>query len=611
MSERWTAGPIVFLTLVAACAAPDSVAAPRATPAPDAGRRIVADRAAVASASPYASEAGIAMLRRGGNAVDAAVATAFAIGVVEPQMSGLGGGGSMLIWLQDQGRAEYLDFYSAQPAAAFRGHTAPAEEAEAGEEEPDLRVVAVPGEVAGLLAAHQRFGRLDRATVLEPAIRLAEDGFPVNQILARMIAGDSAKLHRFDGAGLLYPGGEPLAPGQRLRNPALAGSLRRVAEEGADGFYRGPTARAVVSVMNEWGHPASLEEFAGFTPQWKRPLCTVYRGRVVLSAPPPQTGFQVLHTLELLEHHDLDTLGLPTRSARAFDVFTSALRVGAAARSFNGDPRWVDVHARGLVSEAYADRRAALVGSGTVPDTVHPLSGASWVDAPYDPACATYDPWQGTAPDASARGLDAGPGAPAAPGLLASRARQAPTDPESGGETTHLSVVDAEGNAVALTQTNSSLFGSGAFAAGFFLNNSGYRFDAGELEGPLPAAWRTRSSTIAPTVVLEDGRAAMVVGAPGGVRIPTAIAQNMAYALDFGIDPLEALRMPRIFPDTDSRDVQLEGGFSADVLAGARDIGYRPRALSFGYARLYMIVRDGDRWIAVSDPRHDGEPRGY
>lgn len=182
---------------------------------------------------------------------------------------------------------------------------------------------------------------------------------------------------------------------------------------------------------------------------------------------------------------------------------------------------------------------------------------------------------------------------------------------DAGGETTHMSVVDAEGNAVALTQTNSSLFGSGAFAAGFFLNNSGYQFDADELEGPLPAEWRTRTSTIAPTIVLEDGRATMVVGAPGGGRIPTAITQTMMYALDYALDPLEALRMPRIFPDPEGRAVELEGGFSADVLADARSMGYNPGALSFGYARLYMIVRVGDRWVAVADPRHDGEPRGY
>jgi gamma-glutamyltranspeptidase/glutathione hydrolase len=181
----------------------------------------------------------------------------------------------------------------------------------------------------------------------------------------------------------------------------------------------------------------------------------------------------------------------------------------------------------------------------------------------------------------------------------------------SAGETTHLSVVDADGNTVALSQTNSSIFGSGAFVAGFFLNNSGYRFDEEQLDGPLPAAWRTRTSTIAPTVVLEDGRTIMVAGAPGGGRIPTAITQTMVYALDYTMDPLEALRMPRIFPDPSLRAVELENGFSAEVLEDARSAGYDPRALSFGYARLYMIVRAGDRWIAVADPRHDGEPRGY
>ncbi len=594
---------VAVTVLLAGCG---GAVGPGPTAAPDAGKRIVAEQAAVTSANPYASEAGLEILRRGGNAVDAAVATAFAIGVVEPQMSGLGGGGSMLVWLEDEGRAEYLDFYAAQPAGAFRGHTGPSDGVT-----PDLREVAVPGEVAGLLAAHERFGRLDREAVLEPAIRLAEDGFPVNQVLARMIAGDSAKLHAFEGIRLLYPLGAPLAPGARLRNPELAASLRRVAERGAAGFYRGETAATVVAAMNDGGHPASLAEFGDYEPQWKRPLCTVYRGRVVLSAPPPQTGIQVLHTLELLEAHDLAAAGLPTRSAGGFDVMTSALRVGSTVRAFNGDPRWVDVHARGLVSEAYARERAALVGSGYVPEAVDTLSGAPFVQDPYPEACRRHDPWR-ESDLTEARGNGAGAGVVTGSASRRPRpARETTVAADPAGETTHISVVDADGNAVALTQTNSSLFGSGAFAAGFFLNDSGYRFEAEEMEDSLPSPWRTRASTIAPTIVLEDGRAAMVVGAPGGGRIPTAIAQNMVYALDYGMDPLEALRMPRIFPDPRDRGVQIEGGFSAAVLERVRTMGYEPAALSFGYARLYMIVRSGDRWIAVADPRHDGEPRGY
>jgi gamma-glutamyltranspeptidase/glutathione hydrolase len=556
----------------------------------------VVDTAAVASASPFASEAGLEMLRMGGNAIDAAVATAFALGVVEPQMSGLGGGGAMLIWLQSEGRAEYLDFYAAQPAAAFRRGSDPAADGPR-----DLRIVAVPGEVAGLWAAHERFGRLAWEAVLEPAIRLASGGFPVNQILAQMIAGDSAKLAGFGGFDLLYPGGAALSPGARLQNTALAESLRRVAARGPAGFYDGRTAAAVVAAMNAGGHPVSLEDFGAYEPRWQRPLCTVYRGRVVLSAPPPQTGTQILHTLELLERYDLAALGLPTRNARAFDVLTGALRLGSTVRALNGDPRWVESHARGLVSEGYADERSSLVGGGRVPEEVRPLSAEAFTDEPYDPACAALDPWSTVAP-----ALAGGPG-------ITAPARLPGVGGTTGaGETTHLSVVDSEGNAVALSQTNSMIFGSGAFVEGFFLNDSGYRFEPRELEGSLPAdGWRTRTSTIAPTIVLEDGRVRMVAGAPGGGRIPTAIVQNMVYVLDYDMDPLEAVRMPRVFPDRRDRTVQLENGFSPEVLEQARSMGYAPEALSFGYARLYMIVRVGDQWIAVADPRHDGEARGY
>ncbi len=568
----------------------------RPTPAPDAGKRVVVDTAAVTSASPFASEVGLEMLRMGGNAIDAAVATAFALGVVEPQMSGLGGGGTMLIWLQAEGRTEYLDFYAAQPAAAFRrGSDRPAEGPR------DLRIVAVPGEVAGLWAAHERFGRLAWETVMEPAIRLASDGFPVNQILAQMIAGDSAKLAGFGGSDLLYPGGAALPPGVRLRNPALAESLRRVAARGPAGFYDGRTAAEVVATMNAGGHPVSLEDFQAYEPQWQRPLCTVYRGRVVLSAPPPQTGTQILHTLELLERHDLAALGLPTRDARAFDVLASALRLGSTVRALNGDPRWVESHARGLVSEHYADERSSLVGGGRVPEEVRPVSAEAFDAEPYAPACAAHDPWRTGTPMAAG-----------GPGITALAGMPRMGEAAGGGETTHLSVVDGEGNAVALSQTNSMIFGSGAFVEGFFLNDSGYRFDPEELEGSLPAdGWRTRTSTIAPTIVLEDGRVRMVAGAPGGGRIPTAIVQNMVYALDYGMDPLEAMRMPRIFPDRRDRTVQLENGFSPEVLERARSMGYDLEALSFGYARLYMIVRVGNRWVAVADPRHDGEARGY
>jgi gamma-glutamyltranspeptidase/glutathione hydrolase len=600
-------GILLALTLAAGCQA--KAPGPMPTLAPDQGRRVVAEHGAVSSAHPAASEAGVEMLRKGGNAIDAAVATAFVIGVTEPQMSGLGGGGGMLIWLQRERRAEYIDFYSAAFAESFRNL------GEVDPNTPNLRVVAIPGLVAGLLEAHERFGRLSRAEVMAPAIRIAEEGFPVNQVLAQTIRSDSAKLARFpESMRLLWPNGRPLQPGEILKQPTLAATLRRIAAEGRSGFYEGETAREIVRVLNAGGHPAKVEHLAQFKPQWKRPLCTEYRGRVVLSAPPPQTGVQILHTLNLLERHDLAALGLPTRSADAFAVLASAIRTGATAARHISDPNWATVPAAGLVSDAYAAERAAFVGTGKAVDEIpagpDPIA---FDDAPPAPGCVPLQPY-GPAKSLAVGALTA-PGATAdAAVAFAGRGEVGPGDAQedipADGETTHLSVVDAEGNAVALTQTNSTTFGSGAWVAGFFLNDSGYDFSRyGVTEGRSP--WRIRNSTIAPTIILEDGRVRMVVGSPGAGRIPPAIIQSIVYVLDYGMDPLEALRMPRIFLLGSGPRIETEHGFSAEVLGRARALGYSTTPDAAGYARIYTVVRQGNRWVAAADPRHNGEARGY
>jgi gamma-glutamyltranspeptidase/glutathione hydrolase len=561
----------------------------------DEHKRASARGGMVTSASAAASEAGVAMLRAGGNAVDAAVATAFALGVVEPQMSGLGGSGAAMVWLAGEARPVYLDFYAAQFVESWRGSPALTRAAIAGTGPPDLRTVGIPGAVAGLLTLLDRHGRLPRAQVLAPAIGLAEDGFSVGKILADFIAGNESKLKPYPEAMALYfPGGRPLQPGTVLRNPSLAASLRRIAADGAAGFYDGPLAAEVRAVMNAGGHPATTRDFSEYAPQWKAPLCTDYRGLSVLSAPPPQTGMRVLHTLELLEPFDLKALGLPIRSARAFDVLTSALRAGQAGAGGNGDPNWMTVPARGISSAAFADTRRALVGTGKAA----PMMEAA--DArPFD--------WQAApASCAAVTGSSAVPGISPAPIAEPSDGRD-----DARGETTHLSVVDASGNAVALTVTNSSVWGSGAYAAGFFLNDSGFRFTEANIKAASRSGWRIRTTTIAPTIVLKDKAVQMVIGAPGAGRIPTEIVQVMVYALDYGLDPLDAVRMPRIFASAGDPRVQVEQGFPPEVLRDVRAMGYQPVAESSGYARLYLIVRRGAEWIGVADPRHDGEPRGF
>ena len=219
---RW----LIVVPILAACVSKSTVSS--GTPAPDIGKRLVASNGMVSAAHPRAAEAGVEILRRGGNAIDAAVATAFTVSVGEPQMSGLGGGGGMLIWLQKERRAEYVDFYSAQRVESWRGIAA------LDSTVANLRIVGIPGEVAGLLEAHERYGKLSRAQVLAPAIRLAEEGFPVNQILADMIAESRGKLRRFpESMRLFYRDTVPLKPGDMLRNPELAAALRRVAADDA------------------------------------------------------------------------------------------------------------------------------------------------------------------------------------------------------------------------------------------------------------------------------------------------------------------------------------------------------------------------------------------
>lgn len=594
--------PLACLTVVA-CSSASRIDATRA---PDLGRRAVGRHGAVTSAHPLASEAGLAMLRAGGNAIDAAVATAFAIGVVEPEMSGVGGGGALLYWNQGTRRADYVDFYPSQPVERWRGVRA--------DTTVPLRIAAIPGNVAGLLDAHARFGTLSRAQVMAPAIALAEQGFPVYPVLAELIERDSIRLRRDSIARRLYwPGGRLLAIGDTLRNLALAEVLRRVSTEGRDGFYRGETARALVARLAAGGHPATLEDLAAYAPQWKRPLCTTYRGRVVLSAPPPMGGLQLLESLELMESRPLAPLGLPTRSGEAFDLMASAMRVAIMAHAGNDDPRWKVIPARGLIAEAYAAQWRDVVGAGQAIDSLRPRDPHAY-DGVVAAGCESFDPYPGVPGDAADDGSADITRALASrrPAAHESRALDfAVHDSTSGRETTHISAVDGAGNAVAVTVTNSSMFGSGAAVAGFWINDSGWwPRTADAIPADLPAQWRTRITTIAPSVLLRDGRVEVVVGSPGGGRIPFAIAQTVAYVVDYGLDPLDALRMPRMYPAL-TRRVELENGFEGDVLARVRAMGYVPVAPSFGYARVYVIARRGGVWVAAADPRHDGQARAY
>ena len=589
----------VVLLAVAACAPPARIvpgtaigSADHRLALPRPTQRVEAERGVVAAAHPLAAEAGVAMLRRGGNAVDAAVATSFALAVVEQQMAGLGGGGAITIWNARERRAEYLDFYPS--AGADAAWSAPAV---AGQRTP-AQDVAVPGMVDGLLLALERHGTLPRDVVLAPAIALARDGFPVHALLARAIAANRAKLTRDSAvARLFWPGGRPLQAGDRLVQRELAATLARIAADGRAGFYEGPVAEAIVATLRAGGSPMTAADLRDFRTIERRPLCTTFQGFTLLSAPPPLDGLEVFAALALLDRHDLRALGAPAASPRALGVLTDAIRLARADRvAFLGFPDDAAVPAVGLSSAAYAAERATQLGAA-VPDTTR--EGDPWEEERAAPpaACARLRPYAATRL------------APPEPGARAPE----PDGASELAQTTHLSVVDAERGGVSLTYTAGVAFGSGSWAAGTFMNSGVANFG-----GPAAnrrAAGRTPRSTIAPTIVLEGDDLRLVVGSPGSGYIPPAIVQTILYTLVHGMDPWSAVNMPRVYPDHRSRTVEVEQGFPGEAMAELRRRGYDveirpPIDQGFGGVHVVLVRKDG-RLVGAADPRRDGAAIGH
>ncbi len=586
---------VVLGLLVSGCRS----AAPARPIGVELGKRLEAAEAMVSTAHPLASQAGLEMLQKAGNAVDAVVAAAFAIGVVEPMMSGLGGGGGMLIWMEAERRADYLDFYARAPAhpdLAIVHHT--------GSSNTPMGV-AVPGTVPGLLEAHQRFGALTREDVLAPAIRLAEGGFPVGGLLARLIAADSAKLTwNPDAQRIFWPGYRPLGAGETLRQPELGATLRTIARQGRAGFDQGKVAREVISVLSAGGNPMTEADLQEFAPRWKRPLCGEYKGRVVLSAPPPQSGVQIVQTLNLLDRHDLASLGYPAQSAQAFHILASTLRATTADReAYLGDPDYAHIPVNGMISAQYAERRARMANQDPAPSTIAP--GAPWTAEGEGPSagCVAFDPFRSPAPASTAA-----PGGRATAGSGVGRSRRS-----ADGETTHLSVVDSHGNAVSLTFTQGAYFGTGAWAAGTFLNTGMFMYPEDPESASALGPHRAPLSTTAPTIIMEGGRVRTVVGSPAGDRIPPAVVQTIVYILDYGLDPIEAVRMPRLNPFPESTRVEVEQGITGEVLGVARRLGYEPTVmppLTLQFGGVHLIDRRNGRWVGAADPRRDGEVKG-
>ena len=448
----------------------------------------------VASAHPLATLAGLHVLLDGGNAFDAAIATAVTLSVVEPHMSGVGGIGVALAHVAREGRVRALNFSGRAPGAA--------EPSRFTEETKETGILAplVPGSVAGGLTLHERYGTLDRDRLFRPAIDYAENGFPVTSLTSYVINESAASLRRVpaSAATLLGAGGRAPAPGSLLKMPELASSLRSIAKGGREEFYRGELARRIVQGTREAGGLFSEEDLRGYEAEWQDPVSVSYRGREVFTTPPSSGGFQILQTLKLMEQFGDQELG--NDMPESVHLLVEAIKLCATDRvRYGGDPDYTRAPLQSLLSTEYAATQRERIERGTAAV----LSDNRHRDPP---------------PEGALR-----PGSPPEP---------AP------GETTHFAVADRDGNVVSITQTVGAWFGSGVSVGdtGIFLNNGCLWFDVEDGSPNAIAPGRRVDLVLAPTHTFSGGKFYASIGTTGGYAILQTTVQILMNLLDFGMD---------------------------------------------------------------------------
>jgi len=564
-TRRGRVGGLLALSL-AILVSPPSAAAEAAA------RTATGRKAMVATASPLATAVALDVLKRGGNAVDAAVAAAFAVGVVEPDASGLGGGGGMLV-RKANGEAVYVNYYGEAPAGVAGMKYDPAADAKSA------KAILVPGAVAGLARALKDHGTFPLAAVVAPSIRLAEEGFVVDATLSSILLDNFPVVAENEASAAVFlRDGLPLQEGEVLRQPKLAETLRAVARGGPRAFYEGPVAGSIVEGVKAAGGVLSLEDLKRYEPIVTKPVSTTYRGFEVLSSPPPHSGATVLEALNVLEYADLGKSGPPASSADTFHLVAEAMRRAYADRSAHlADPRFEEVPVAALLSKGYARARFESI----------------------DPARVVPEEYRKTpAGDPSAFSpVDA--------------ARESSVV----GHTTQISVVDRHGNAVSITQTLGTFFGSGVTAGGVLLNCGVSNFAFSSRRNRLEPGKQPRSS-ISPTIVAKDGRVAFVLGSPGAIRIVATVLTLLVNLVDFGMTADEANQAPRFLCQKNDSVLPLEGRFPPALRDELTRRGHRLQLygdfdLFFGGAQVIRVDRAGKRVEGSADPRRGGTAAGY
>ncbi len=523
----------------------------------------------VAAATPEAARVGLDILKQGGNAVDAAVAVGFALGVLEPNASGLGGGGFMLIRFAKTGELIFLDFREKAPmkaSAAMYALDAKGKPKESANKVGAL-AVAVPGEVAGLLTALEKYGTLDRRTVMQPAITHAEKGIRVSDVLSGLIMQNYDKLALFEESRALYLKNDlPKETGDAITNLDLARTLKRIAEKGRDGFYKGAVARRMVKAVADNGGLLTMDDLAGYRVKFREPVKGTYHDYELISAPPSSSGgTHVIQLLNIMENFDLTAMGF--NSVNSWHVWAEAMkRIYADREKYMADTDFVKVPILGLTSKAYAKKVSQTINMDTA--TAIPSAG---------------DPW----------GYESG-------------------------STTHYSVVDKAGNLVAVTKTINYFFGSGLTVpgAGILLNDEMADFDYKPGNANSIEPGKRPLSCMSPTLILKNGKPFATLGTPGGKRIITTLALIISNLVDHGMDIQQAIEAPRVNHYQDGK-LKIESRLPQSVQKGLTEKGHALEVkgdfdLYFGGAQG-VVVADPDKGLlhGGADPRRDGQAVGY
>jgi gamma-glutamyltranspeptidase/glutathione hydrolase len=530
---------------------------------------VMGAHAMVASDAPLGSAAGVEILKRGGNAVDAAVAVGFAIAVAYPEAGNIGGGGYMIIRMAD-GRTAALDYREIAPLAATRNMYLDSTGTLTDKSIIGPLASGVPGAVAGLTEALAKYGTMSLADVMAPAIRYAEEGIVVDSALANSFRGNAKLLAEFEGKSLFLPEGKPLPAGSTLKQPALAQTLRAIAAKGRAAFYEGPIAERWTNELRSYGGIITTDDLKGYKPVWREPVRSTYRGYSLFTMPPSSSGgVTITETLNILEGYD----SLPAYGSAGWaHTLGSAYQRAFVDRNEKlADPAFVPVPIAQLTDKKYAAKLRATIGKMRATPT----------------------------------------------NTIATAIRE-------GMETTHYSVVDEKGNAVATTTTLNNLYGSGVYlpSVGFFLNDEMDDFAAqpgkanmfGLVQGEANAIQpgKRMLSAMSPTIVTDrDGSLLLVLGSRGGPRIITSTSEVVMNVIDYKMTLADAMSAPRLHHQALPDSLYFErDAVRPEVADSLRAMGYGVSSgRGIGLVNAIMRVRGG--YEGVSDPRSSGRPIGY